>query len=94
MNGSDIEIFEPPKILGDVFEAIIGAIYIDKGIEKVVDVFQHILGPFVVFVAKYSKKLNLEPKEDFIIMSNLLKIKPVFKSFEARMIDLSSINCG
>ena len=36
MNGRDIEVFEPPKILGDVFEALIGAIFIDGGIEKVV----------------------------------------------------------
>jgi len=35
INGLDEEIFEPPKILGDVFESIIGAIFMDGGIEKV-----------------------------------------------------------
>ncbi len=70
MNGKDIEIFEPPKILGDVFEALMGAVFIDGGIGKVVEVYQHILAPFVLFVAKYSKKLNKEPKEDFVILAN------------------------
>jgi dsRNA-specific ribonuclease len=70
MNGKDIEIFEPPKILGDVFEALMGAVFVDGGIAKVVEVYQHILAPFVLFVAKFSKKLNKEPKEDFIILAN------------------------
>jgi dsRNA-specific ribonuclease len=34
INGREIEIYEPSKILGDVFEAIIGAVFIDGGIEK------------------------------------------------------------
>jgi dsRNA-specific ribonuclease len=29
-------MFEPPKILGDVFESLIGAIFIDGGIESVI----------------------------------------------------------
>lgn len=94
MNGRDIEIFEPPKILGDVFEALIGAVYIDGGIEKVVEVYQHILAPFVVFVAKYSKKLNKEAKEDFFLTANANKIKPVYKAHDSRIIQLSTINCG
>ena len=39
MNNRDIELFEPCKILGDVFEALIGAIFIDSGIESVLKVF-------------------------------------------------------
>lgn len=61
------QIFEPSKILGDLFEAIMGAIFIDGGIKEVLRVYQHLLSPFILFVAKYSKKLNKEPKEDFII---------------------------
>ena len=34
MNVMDLEPFKAPKILGDVFEAIIGAIFKDGGIEK------------------------------------------------------------
>ena len=33
MNNRDIEFFEAPKMLGDVFESLIGAIFIDGGIE-------------------------------------------------------------
>lgn len=32
MNQREIEPFEPPKILGDVFEAVIGAIFEDGGL--------------------------------------------------------------
>ena len=32
INGREVEVFEPPKVLGDVFEAIMGAIFIDGGI--------------------------------------------------------------
>jgi dsRNA-specific ribonuclease len=39
MNGREIEVFEPPKILGDVFEAMIGAVFVDGGIEKVIEVY-------------------------------------------------------
>ena len=80
MNNRDIELFEPCKILGDVFEALIGAIFMDLGIEKVIDVFQHLLAPFVLYVAKFSKRLNKEPKEDFTILAGLSKIVPDIKS--------------
>ena len=76
MNNREIEIFEPCKIMGDVFEALIGAIFIDGGIKEVLRVFQHLLSPFLLHVAKFSKKLNKEPKEDFQILSNLHKIAP------------------
>src|SRR3569833_4301170 len=94
MNGRDIEIFEPPKVLGDVFDALIGGIFLDGGIDKVIEVYQHILAAFVEFVAKFSKKLCKEPKEDFMIFANLCKIKPVFKAHDPTFIQLDSINCG
>ena len=55
MNDRDPELFEPPKILGDVFESLMGAIFIDGGIKKVLEVYQHLLAPFIVFTAKHSK---------------------------------------
>lgn len=56
LNERDIELFEPSKILGDVFEALIGAVFIDGGgMEAVLKTFQHFLCPFVLYVAKYSK---------------------------------------
>lgn len=40
LNQRDIELFEPSKILGDVFEALIGAIFIDgAGMEAVLTTF-------------------------------------------------------
>ncbi len=77
INNRDVELFEPTKILGDVFEAIIAAVYLDgAGMEPVLQVYQHLLGPFILFVAKYSKQLNKEPKEDFLILAQQNKILP------------------
>jgi dsRNA-specific ribonuclease len=87
LNNRDIELFEPSKILGDVFEALIGAIFIDGGgIQAVLDTFQHLLCPFVLYVAKFSKQLNHEPKEDFIIASQLQKIIPQYRPCEAHQV--------
>jgi len=49
------------------------------------------LAPLALFVAKFSKKLCKEPKEDFIIQANLLKIKPDFKAYEPELVPLSSL---
>lgn len=66
MNEFEIEPFRTPKILGDVFEAIIGAIFKDGGIEAIIAVLKTLMAPFVLYVAKYSKFIHKEPKEDFI----------------------------
>ena len=79
MNNKDIELFEGPKLLGDVFESIMGAIFIDGGIENCLAVYKELLAPFILHVAKYSKKLHKEPKEDFVILSGINKIKPEFE---------------
>ena len=65
INNRDLDLYEPSKILGDVFEALIGAIFIDGQMEAVIQVYEHMLAPFILHVAKYSKRLNKEPKEDF-----------------------------
>ena len=85
INGKEIEIYEPPKILGDIFEALIGAIFRDGGIEKVIEVFEPLLSPFILFVAKFNKRLFKEPKEDFFILANLLKIKPELRAQELKV---------
>ena len=65
MNSIEVEPFKAPKILGDVLESIIGAIFKDGGIEKLLDVLKPLLAPFVLYVAKFSKSIHKEPKEDF-----------------------------
>ena len=65
MNSFEFEPYKAPKILGDVFEAIIGALFKDGGIEETIRVLKSLMAPFVLYVAKYSKKINKEPKEDF-----------------------------
>ena len=45
-------------MLGDVLEAVIGAIYIDGGLKKCVEVMQPILSPLILFIAKYIKLMN------------------------------------
>lgn len=41
------EYYEGPKFLADVFEAILGAVFVDGGYNSVVEVLEHILGPLV-----------------------------------------------
>lgn len=85
MNEQEIEPFKAPKILGDVFEAIIGAIFIDRGIEECIQVLKPLLTPFVLYVAKYSKNIHKEPKEDFIQLSGQLKMMPKFKDTKEKV---------
>jgi len=66
MNEFEIEPFKAPKILGDVFEALIGAIFKDAGIVTLLQILKPFLAPFVLYVAKFSKYIHKEPKEDFI----------------------------
>jgi len=82
LNQRDIELFEPTKILGDVLEALIGAVYIDSGgdLPTLLDTFKFMFCPFILYVAKYSKQLHHEPKEDFILRTHIKKIIPDFKS--------------
>ena len=80
INERDIELFEPSKILGDVFESLLGAVYVDGGIKAVLEVYKHIMSPFILFTAKFSKILKKEAKEDFNILANLMKIKPQFQT--------------
>lgn len=88
INGREIELFEPPKILGDVFESLMGAIFLDGGILKVLEVYQHLLSPFVLFTAKYSKKLFKEPKDEFILLTGQLKMMPVFRTTDIEVDDI------
>ena len=81
LNQRDIEPFECPKILGDIFESVMGAIFIDspKGLEDVISVFRDLLSPFVLYVAKFSKILYKEHKEEFIWAAMARKIRPHFR---------------
>jgi dsRNA-specific ribonuclease len=80
-------MFEPPKILGDVFESMVGAIFIDGGIEKVIQVLEPLLAPFTLFIAKFNKRLYREPKDEFQQASALVKITPKWNSYEVEVAD-------
>ena len=80
MNEFELEPYKAPKILGDVMEALIGAIFKDGGMYKLLEVLKPFLTPFVLYVAKHSKSIHKEPKEDFIQLAGQLKMKPHFQS--------------
>ena len=65
MNQRRIEPFESPKILGDIFESVMGAIYEDSGLDEVHRVYRHIMSPLILFNTQFSKLSALygEPKE-------------------------------
>ena len=60
----------------------------DGGIEAVIDVLKPMLTPFVLFVAKYSKNMFKEPKEDFQHLAVQMNIKPVFKGYKDQQFDV------
>ena len=80
LNENEIEPFEAPKILGDIFESVMGAIFDDGGLNAVMKVYKHLLTPFILFVAKFSKEVHKEPKEIFIIKATMdYRIRPKFQ---------------
>ena len=79
MDESEIEPFEAPKILGDVFESVIGAIFVDGGLNAVMRVYKHLVSPLILYIAKFSKEACKEPKETFVIRAATeFRIKPKF----------------
>ena len=79
LNQHQLEPFEAPKILGDVFESVMGAIFVDGGLNAVMRVYKHLLSPLILFVAKFSKEVYKEPKEVFVIRATMdYRIRPKF----------------
>ncbi|CAI2370574.1 unnamed protein product [Moneuplotes crassus] len=74
--------YEAPKIIPDVFEAILGAVFVDGGYNEVVRVLQHTLGPFVCMVAKYFDKIRKNPIEEFTLFCNSKGLTPKIETFK------------
>jgi len=73
--------YEAPKLISDVFEAILGAILADGGYNEVVRVLQHILGPFVWMVAKYHDKIRKNPAEEFQLFCSSKGLTPRIETY-------------
>jgi dsRNA-specific ribonuclease len=59
---------------------VLGAVFQDGGFQAVYQVYKHLLAPFVLFVARYSKEVHGEPKEQFIIKCGReFKLRPAFR---------------
>ena len=79
MDETEIEPFAAPKILGDIFESVMGAIFVDGGLCAVMKVYKHLISPLLLFIAKFSKHVCKEPKEQFMILAQTdFRIKPKF----------------
>jgi len=73
--------YEAPKIISDVFEGIIGAVFADGGYNETVRVLQHLLGPFVCMVAKFLDKIRKNPIEEFNLFWSSQAITPQVITF-------------
>jgi dsRNA-specific ribonuclease len=83
LNQREIEPFEPPKILGDIFESVLGAVFTDGGMDAVYKVYRDLLSPLILFVAKFSKQAFGEPKEQMVIQCGMYyKLRPKFVSLK------------
>jgi dsRNA-specific ribonuclease len=85
MNQRKLEPFETPKILGDIFESVMGAIFEDGGLDSVHLVYKHLLSPLILYNSKFSKLSSCygEPKEQFQWKCHEFKIKPKYLIDEA-----------
>lgn len=55
---------------------MLGAIFVDGGMESLIEVYNHFLSPWIIYAAKFSKVLYKEPKEQFLWAAMDKKIKP------------------
>jgi len=80
-------------MLGDVFESLLGAIFIDGGFDAVVKVFEPLFSPFIVFIAQHSKTLPKEPKEDLLLIcaAKLKKTPKLVCPNEKEQVDLNQL---
>ena len=79
MDESELDPFDTPKILGDVFESVMGAIFVDGGLNAVMHVYKHLVSPMLLFISKFSKEVNKEPKEQFVCKAAIeYRIYPKF----------------
>ena len=68
-----------PKIMADLFEAVVGAIYLDSTLEECYKFVSRIYNPFIIYCAQYFNKLKYSITNDFILLTeNLLKTVPEF----------------
>jgi endoribonuclease Dicer len=66
LNEYENTILGRPKIVSDIFESILGAIFIDSNLNQCFAVLNILLGPFVVYCAKYLGKLKYSPIAEFV----------------------------
>ncbi|CAI2369697.1 unnamed protein product [Moneuplotes crassus] len=74
--------YEAPKMIPDVFEAILGAVFVDGGYNEVVRVLQHTLGPFVCMMAKYFDGIRKNPIEEFNLYCSSKGLVPRIEMFK------------
>lgn len=71
---------------------MIGAIFEDGGLSAVMHVFKHLVSPILLFIAKFSKDVSKEPKEQFVVnCATQFRIKPKFVVYdEPRFLQVAS----
>ena len=86
------EIFQP-KFVADLFEALIGAIYVDSDLKTTYDFLQLIYGPSICYSCLYLKELPFSIVADFTERcSKEIKIVPSFKNASKEEIINSGLN--
>ena len=86
------EIFQP-KFVADLFEALIGAIYVDSDLKTTYDFLQLIYGPSICYSCLYLKELPFSIVADFTERcSKEIKIVPSFKNVSKEEIINSGLN--
>ena len=68
-----------PKFIADLFEALIGAIYIDKGLKECFNILNKIYKPFICYCITYFEELKYSIVDEFTeYMRQEYKISPTY----------------
>ena len=80
LNEYEDTIMGRPKFISDIFEAVIGAVFIDSDLNMCFKLLNMLIGPFVVYCAKYLGKLKYSPIAELVeLTQEFYKSGPIFK---------------
>jgi dsRNA-specific ribonuclease len=75
------DVINRPKAVSDIFEALIGAIFIDSGIEYCFTFLNVVFRKLIIYTAKYLENIKFSVVDDFVEKCTALYgKKPIFES--------------
>jgi endoribonuclease Dicer len=81
MNEYQEDVINRPKALSDIFEAILGAIFIDSGLEECFKFLDRVYRKLIIYTAKYMDNIKFSVVDEFVEKCTAtFGKKPIFES--------------